>query len=53
MAVDPKAPLRKHHYYINNHKMDRMSTLQNFWEMVQKCEFQLNYKWDNTYVQWN
>jgi hypothetical protein len=45
-VVDPKATRRKHHYYINNHnhRTDRTSTLQNYWETVQKCEFQLNYK---------
>jgi hypothetical protein len=32
--------------------MDRTSTLQNYCETVQKSEFQQNYKWDNTYMQW-
>jgi hypothetical protein len=42
--VDPKATRRKLHYYINVHKTDRTPTLQNYWETVQKCEFELNCK---------
>jgi hypothetical protein len=50
--VDLKATRTKRNYCINNHKTDRTPTLQKYCETVQKCEFQLNYKWDNTYMQW-
>jgi hypothetical protein len=43
-VVDPKATRRNYHYYISNHKTDRTPTLQNYWETVQKCEFQHNCK---------